>query len=69
MKTSERERKEPPMNAWSTADAVVRRPEAAIPVSERGCGLVDGRGSIVDAPLEDPEAALRVREDAGGWAR
>lgn len=84
------------MNAWKTADAVVRCPEAAIPVhgvSERGyslcVGLVDGRGFVVDAPfeggvglapgvraceggqrpLEGLEAGLRVRDDAGGWAR
>lgn len=84
------------MNALKTADAVVRRLEAAIPVydvPERGyslyVGLVDGRSSIVDAPLEGDvgiapcvraceggqrlleglEAELRVRDDAGGWAR
>lgn len=75
MKTSERERKELPMNAWKTANAVVRH-------------LVDGRSFIVDAPLEgdvritpgvrayegvlapleDLEAELRVRDDEGGWA-
>lgn len=104
------------MNTWETANAVVRHPEATIPVydvSEQGCSLyvslVDGRSFIVDAPLEgdvritpgvrtcedaqrlledlDAELAdagfdvrqvacrrplateLRVREDAGGWAR
>lgn len=63
------------MNAWKTADAVVRRLEAAIPVydvSEQGSGLyvslVDGRDFIVDAPLED-DAELRVRDDVGGWDR
>lgn len=47
------------MNTWKTADAVVRRLEAATPVydvSEQGCSLcvslVDGRSFIVDAPLE-----------------
>lgn len=47
------------MNAWKTADAVVRHLEAAIPVydvSERGysfyVSLVDGRAFIVDAPFE-----------------
>lgn len=74
MKTSEREGKEPPMNAWKTADAVVRRLEAAIPVydvSERGhslyVGLVDGRSSVVDAPLEGDVGiapGVRTREGA-----
>lgn len=56
------------MNAWRTADAVVGRLEAAIPVydvSERG-------RSLVDAPFEGDvgvAAELRVRDDAGGWAR
>ena len=61
------------MNAWKTADAVVRR-------------LVDGRDFIVDAPFEGDVAIapgvrtyedglrlrdgeLRVRDDVGGWAR
>ena len=55
------------MNAWKTADAVVRRLEAAIPVydvSERGrslcVGLADGRGFVVDAPFE---GALALSED------
>ena len=59
------------MNTRKTADAVVRRLEAAIPVydvSEQGCslyvGLVDGRRL-----LEDLEVELRVRDDVGGWAR
>lgn len=99
------------MNAWKTADAVVRHLEATIPVydvSEQGysfyVSLVDGRRFIVDAPLEGdvritpgarafeggqrlledleaeladagfdvrrtPATELRVRDDAGGWAR
>lgn len=104
------------MNTRKTADAVVRRLEAAIPVydvSEQGyslyVSLVDGRSFIVDAPLDGDvritlgvrtyeggqrlledleaeltdagfdvrqvtcrrrlEAELRVRDDAGGWAR
>ena len=63
------------MNTRKTADAVVRRLEAAIPVydvSERGCslcvGLVDGRDFIADAPFEG-DVELRVRDDVGGWAR
>ena len=71
------------MNAWRTADAVVRRLEATTPVSERG------RSLVVDAPLEGGvglapavrayeggqrllagrRAEPRVRDDAGGWAR
>lgn len=62
------------MNAWKTADAVVRRLEAAIPVydvSEQGyslyVGLVDGRSFIVDAPLEgDVGIAPGVRAYEGG---
>ena len=65
------------MNAWKTADAVVRRLEAAIPVydvSAQGCslyvGLVDGRDFIADAPFEgDVGIAPGVRDDVGGWAR
>ena len=65
------------MNAWKTANAVVRHLEAAIPVydvSEQGyspcVSLVDGRSFIVDAPLEgDVRITPRVREDVGGWAR
>ena len=34
------------MTTWKTANAVVRRLEAAIPVSEQGCRF------IVEAPLE-----------------
>lgn len=41
------------MNAWKTADAVVRRLEAAIPV--------DGRRTLA--------VELRVRAYEGGWAR
>lgn len=47
------------MNTWKTANAVVRRLEATIPVydvSEQGyslyVSLVDGRDFIVDAPLQ-----------------
>lgn len=62
------------MNARRTADAVVRRLEAAIPVcgvSERGCGLcvgpVDGRGFVVGAPLEGGVGiAPGVRACGGG---
>lgn len=62
------------MNAWKTADAVVRRLEAAIPVydvSERGyslyVSLVDGRSFIVNAPLEgDVGIAPGVRTYEGG---
>lgn len=62
------------MNAWKTANAVVRRLEAAIPVydvSERGyslcVGLVDGRSFIVDAPFEgDVGIAPGVRAYEGG---
>ena len=42
------------MNAWKTADAVVRRLEAAIPV-------YDVRRTYDVEP--------RVRDDVGGWAR
>lgn len=62
------------MNTRKTADAVVRRLEAAIPVydvSERGyslcVGLVDGRDFIVDAPFEgDVGIAPGVRACEGG---
>lgn len=62
------------MNAWKTANAVVRHLEAAIPVydvSERGyslcVGLVDGRRFIVDAPLEgDVGITPCVRTFEGG---
>lgn len=62
------------MNDWKTADAVVRRLEATIPVydvSERGCSLhaslVDGRDSIADAPFEgDVGIAPGVRTREGG---
>ena len=62
------------MNTWKTADAVVRRLEAAIPVynvSERGyslyVGLVDGRDFIVDAPFEgDVRITPAVRTYEGG---
>ena len=62
------------MNNWKTADAVVRRLEAAIPVynvSERGCSLyvslVDGRDFIVDAPSEgDVGITPGVRTYEGG---
>lgn len=62
------------MNTWKTANAVVRRLEAAIPVydvSEHGyslyVSLVDGRSFIVDAPLEgDVGVAPGVRTYEGG---
>lgn len=62
------------MNTWKTADAVVRRLEAAIPVydvSEQGyslyVSLVDGRRFIVDAPLEgDVRITPGVRTFEGG---
>ena len=65
------------MNNRKTADAVVRRLEATIPVygvSEQGyslyVGLVDGRDSIVDAPFEgDVGITPGVRDDVGGRAR
>lgn len=62
------------MNTWKTANAVVRRLEAAIPVynvSEQGyslyVSLVDGRDFIVDAPLEgDVRITPGVRTYEGG---
>lgn len=62
------------MNTWKVANAVVRYLEAAIPVydvSERGyslyVSLVDGRSSIVDAPLEgDVGITPCVRTREGG---
>ena len=62
------------MDTWKTADAVVRRLEAAIPVydvSEQGCSLyvslVDGRSFIVDAPFEgDVRITPGVRTYEGG---
>lgn len=74
MKTSERERKEHPMDTWKTANAVVRHLEATIPVydvSEQGyslyVSLVDGRRFIVDAPLEgDVRITPGVRTSDGG---
>lgn len=65
------------MNTWKTADAVVRRLEAAIPVydvSEQGyslyVSLVDGRAFIVDAPFGgDVRITPGVRDDVGGWDR
>ena len=72
MKASERERKEPPVNTWRTANAVVRHLEATIPVydvSEQGYSLVDGRSFIVDAPLEgDVRITSGVRTHEGGLA-
>ena len=47
------------MNSWKTADAVVRRLEAAIPVydvRQASCRRI-------------PAVELRVRDDVGGWAR
>ena len=62
------------MNTKTTADAVVRHLEAAIPVydvSERGyslyVSLVDGRSFIVDAPFEgDVRITPGVRTYEGG---
>lgn len=62
------------MNTWKTANAVVRRLEATIPVydvSEQGyslyVSLVDGRSFIVDAPLEgDVRITPGVRTYEGG---
>lgn len=63
------------MNAWKTADAVVRHLEAAIPVydvselADAGLyvSLVDGRRFIVDAPLEgDVRITPAVRTNEGG---
>lgn len=62
------------MNTWKTANAVVRRLEATIPVydvSERGyslyVSLADGRCFIVDAPLEgDVVITPGVRTYEGG---
>lgn len=62
------------MNNWKTADAVVRRLEATIPVydvSEQGhslyVSLVDGRSFIVDAPFEgDVRITPGVRTYEGG---
>ena len=62
------------MNAWKTADAVVRSLEATIPVydvSEQGyslyVSLVDGRDFIVDAPSEgDVRITPGVRTHEGG---
>lgn len=62
------------MNAWKTANAVVRHLEAAIPVydvSEQGyslyVSLVDGRSFIVNAPFEgDVRITPGVRTYEGG---
>lgn len=64
------------MNTWRTANAVVRRLGATIPVydvSEQGyslcVSLVDGRSFIVDAPLEgDVRITPGVRTFEGGLA-
>lgn len=74
MKTSERERKGPPMNTWKVANAIIRHLEATIPVynvSEQGyslyVSLVDGRDFIVDAPFEGDvriTPGVRTYEDA-----
>lgn len=64
------------MNNWKTADAVVRRLEATIPVydvSEQGyslyVSLVDGRDFIVDAPFEgDVRITPGVRTYEGALA-
>lgn len=62
------------MNTWKTANAIVRRLEATIPVydvSEQGyslyVSLVDGRSFIVDAPFEgDVRITPGVRTYEGG---
>jgi hypothetical protein len=65
------------MNAWETANAVVRHPEAATPVYDVDAPL---EGDVRITPgvrtyegglqlLEDLDAELRVRDDAGGWDR
>ena len=46
------------MNTWKTADAVVRRLEATIPVYD--VRQVTCRRTLA--------AELRVRDDVGGWA-
>ena len=57
------------MNAWKTADAVVRRLEAAIPVYDVGIAAgVRAYGGGLQPP-EDPDAEPRVRADVGGWDR
>lgn len=56
------------MNTWKTANAVVRRLEAAIPVynaSERGYSLDVRRVAC----RRTTGVELRVRDDVGGWAR
>lgn len=57
------------MNTWRTANAVVRHLEATIPVYDVRItpGVRTYEGGL--QPLEDLEAELRVRDDAGGWAR
>lgn len=53
------------MNAWKTADAVVRRLEAAIPVYDAPL-----EGDVRQATCRRTLAAeLRVRDDVGGWDR
>lgn len=73
------------MNTWKTANAVVRHPEATIPiydVFERGYslyvtpGVRTHEGGLqllegLEAELTDAgfDVELRVRDDVGGWAR
>lgn len=65
------------MDTRKTADAVVRRLEATIPVYDVDATL---EGDVRITPgvriyedglqlLEDLEAELRVRDDVGGWDR
>lgn len=64
MKASENERKEPPMNTWKVADAVVRRLEGDV-VTAPGVRTYEGALQL----LEDLATEPRVRDDVGGWAR
>lgn len=49
------------MDTWKTANAVVRHLEATTP------GVRTREGGL--ELLEDLATELRVRDDAGGWAR
>ena len=61
------------MTAWKTADAVVRRLEAAIPVydvSEQGYSLYVSPVDVRRVRCSRTHAVeLRVRDDEGRWAR
>ena len=61
MKTSERERKETPMNTWKTADAPLEDLEAEL--TDAG---FDVRRVIC---RRTTSVELRVRDVVGGWAR